>query len=431
MFGDHFYHQRIRKAVAVFGSLFNDIKIVRKDASGNTLSQQKVPLAYAPKRDFLARIDAMGNAEDAERQIALKLPRISFEILAMNYDPQRQMPKMNNCIQYPSGDYSGDGAKKLYTPVPYLVSFQLNAYAKTQDDALQIVEQILPYFTPNYTVTIKPLSSFDIKEDVPITLTGVTFSDDYEAPLESRRSIIYTLDFDMKISLYKSFGSGAKVIEEACVNFIDMNNPDELFSKVCTDSAFAMTTNLTPTLDEDLGAYSYNFSVTQLPSVPTSFIVSDPPNGTASITLDETLVSSDGIISSTGSWQYEPNQDYSGLDSFNLDILGEFGRKRYPISVTVTAQEDAIDDSTTCASAGGTVDIDVSVNDTFQGSTVYSVAVGGDPTEGSVVVLDANAGTFRYTSALASNPGDVVTFTYRATPVIGTSEVGTVTITLT
>lgn len=428
MFGDHFYHQRIRKSVAVFGSLFNDIKIVRRDAGGNTLSQQKVPLSYAPKRDFLARIDAMSNGEDAERQIALKLPRISFEILAMSYDAQRQMPKMNNCIQFPT-NYDGTGSK-LYTPVPYIVTFQLNAYAKTQDDALQIVEQILPFFTPNYTVTVKPLSDYDIKEDVPITLTGVTFSDDYEAPLENRRSIIYTLDFDMKISLYKGVQTGTSIVEEACVNFIDLNDSNELFSKICTDSAFAINTNLTPTLNED-EEFNTTLTISQLPSVPSSLVVSEPLNGTATITLGGTLTSSDGIISSSGSWSYIPDSDYNGMDSFNIDVLGEFGRYRYPVSVTVAAQEDAIDDSTTCASAGGTVDIDVSVNDAFQGPVVYSVAIGGDPAEGSVVVLDANAGTFRYTSDLASTPGDIVTFTYRATPVIGTSEVGTVTITLT
>lgn len=238
------------------------------------------------------------------------------------------------------------------------------------------------------------------------------------------------MDFDMKISLYKGVQTGTSIVEEACVNFIDLNDSNELFSKICTDSAFAIDTNLTPTLIED-ETFTSSLTISQLPSVPSSLVASEPLNGSVSITLGGTLTSSDGIISSTGSWTYTPDSDYSGMDSFNIDILGEFGRYRYPVSVTVTAQEDATDDSTTCASAGGTVDIDVSTNDLFEGPVVYSVAVGGDPTEGSVVVLDANAGTFRYTSDLASNPGDVVTFTYRATPVIGTSEVGTVTITLT
>jgi len=427
MFGDHFYHQRIRKAVAVFGSLFNDIKIVRKDASGNTLSQQKVPLAYAPKRDFLARIDAMANGEDAERQIALKLPRISFEILAMNYDPQRQMPKTNNCIQFPT-NYDGT-ASRLYTPVPYIVSFQLNAYAKTQDDALQIVEQILPYFTPNYTLTIKPLNDFDIKEDVPITLTGVTFSDDYEAPLENRRSIIYTLDFDMKISLYKGVQAGSSIVEEACVQFADLDNPDELFSKVCTDSAFSMTTNLTPTIFEGAEG-DYTFSLTQLPSVPSSFAISEPLHGTTSITLGGTLTSSDGIISATGSWQYVPDLDYSGLDSFNIEVLGDFGKRHFPVAMNVTAVEDAIDDAANCTAGGGFVDVTVSSNDEWESPVVYSIAIDGEPSSGTAVVTDSTNGIIRYTSDAGSVAGEIITFVYRATPSGGTSEVGTVTITI-
>lgn len=221
MLGNHFYHERIRKAVAVFGSLFNNINVIRKDASGNTLSQQKVPLSYSPKRDFLARIDAMADGDNTERQIALKLPRMGFEILAMQYDASRQLPKLNNCTVYPA-QYDGTG-QRLYTPVPYIISFQLNAFAKTQDDALQIVEQILPYFTPHYTVTVKPLSEYDVLEDTPITLTGITFSDDYEAPLENRRTIIYTLDFDMKINLYKSIDTSTSIIDEASVNFFNLN----------------------------------------------------------------------------------------------------------------------------------------------------------------------------------------------------------------
>lgn len=209
MFGSHFYNQRIRKAVAVFGSLFNDINIIRKNSSGNVISQTKVPLSYGPRRDFLARID-QANSSENERQVAIKLPRMSFEIVAMMYDPVRQLPKLNAC---PKTADDATSKKKLYVPVPYNISFQLNIYAKSQDDALQVVEQILPYFTPQYTLTVNPLEDYsDVKEDTPITLLGVTFSDDYEAALEARRTIIYTLDFDMKINLYKDTSVEASVI---------------------------------------------------------------------------------------------------------------------------------------------------------------------------------------------------------------------------
>ena len=203
---------------------------MRKNSSGEVISQVKVPLSYAPKRDFIERIAQMNTGEDQERQIAIKLPRMSFEIVGMNYDAPRQLPKMNNCKVVPTS-YDGTG-KRIYTPVPYVVQFQLNAYAKSQDDALQIVEQILPYYTPQYTVTVNPLDDYDVKEDTPITLTGITFSDDYDGPLEARRTIIYTLDFEMKINLYKGVDSPSKVIGRADVDLIQFGTDSDIMDTI-------------------------------------------------------------------------------------------------------------------------------------------------------------------------------------------------------
>lgn len=233
MFGPHFYNQRIRKAVAVFGALFNDIHIIRKNSSGNILSQTKVPLSYGPRRDFLARIDQMNSAGTDERQVAIKLPRMSFEIVAMMYDASRQLPKMNYCRK---GSSVEDEGTRLYSPSPYNISFQLGIYAKSQDDALQVVEQILPYFTPHYTLTVNPLDDFDeVKEDTPISLVGVTFSDDYEALIEARRTIIYTLDFEMKINLYKNTSISAPIITQYDVDTLNLDG-SEIFSSI-QDSA--------------------------------------------------------------------------------------------------------------------------------------------------------------------------------------------------
>lgn len=211
MFGVYYYHERIRKSVALFGKLFNDIYIMRKDANNNAMSTIKVPLAYAPKRKYMERL--LENADlTQDTKVAVKLPRMSFEIVSMSYDASRQLAKINNISMPASGITS---RTKFYAPTPYDVQFQLNIYAKTHDDALQIVEQILPYFAPQYTLTIKPLTDFPtIKEDVPITLTGVTFTDDYEGSMEQRRTIIYTLDFEMKIQFYGPTSS-AKIIREA------------------------------------------------------------------------------------------------------------------------------------------------------------------------------------------------------------------------
>ena len=199
MFGGHFYHERIRKSVAVFGSLFNNIYVLRKGSAGNIVSTVKVPLTYAPKAKYLERIREVPDLTD-DTKVAIKLPRMSFEILAYDYDAQRQLQKLNNYNKVSSVNTLRN---KFYAPVPYNINFQLNIYSKTQDDALQIVEQIIPYFNPQYTLTLKPFKDFpDIKEDTPVILQGVTFSDDYEGTQESRRTILYTLDFIMKTNFH-------------------------------------------------------------------------------------------------------------------------------------------------------------------------------------------------------------------------------------
>ena len=136
----------------------------------------------------------MNNGEEAERRVAIKLPRMSFEITSIAYDETRQLNKMNNISKSVSG--SSTTRQKIFSHTPYNINFDLNIYAKSQDDALQIVEQVFPFFTPQYTVTVKPFSNItDLTEDVPITLTGTAFADDFEGAIEQRRTIIYTLSF--------------------------------------------------------------------------------------------------------------------------------------------------------------------------------------------------------------------------------------------
>jgi hypothetical protein len=214
MFGTHFYYQRIRKSVALFGSLFNNLYVIRKNSSGAVVDTVKVPLSYANKNKFIERIAQMNAGEAMERAVAIKLPRMSFEITSIAYDATRQLSKTQS-FSKPVTD-SITNRHKIYTAVPYNIGMQLNVYAKSQDDALQIVEQIIPFFNPQYTVTIKPLDDFPtVKEDVPLVLLGVSFSDDYEGIVESRRTIVYTLDFEMKVNFYKNIGSlGSKIIRK-------------------------------------------------------------------------------------------------------------------------------------------------------------------------------------------------------------------------
>lgn len=209
MFGTHFYHQKIRKCVAIFGALFNNIYVVRQNG------QVKVPLSYAPKQKYLERIRE--NADLSENsQVAIKLPRMSFEITSFNYDNTRQLTKLSN---FNTTGTANTNRQKFYSPVPYNINFQLNVYAKNQDDALQIVEQILPTFNPQYSLTIKPFASEypDFKEDIPIVIQSLSFTDDFEGAMEQRRTIIYTLDFEMKVSFYGPINTG-KIIRNSLVD---------------------------------------------------------------------------------------------------------------------------------------------------------------------------------------------------------------------
>jgi hypothetical protein len=222
MFGTHFYHSKTKKAVALFGRLFNNIYIIRKNSSGAVISQLKVPLSYAPKQKYLERIRENPNLNE-DTQVAIKLPRMSFEITSISYDAQRQLAKVGNFTTISS---TGDTTKrqKFFNPVPYSINFQLNAYAKSQDDALQIIEQILPTFNPQYALTIKPFQTEypDFKEDIQVIINGVSFSDDFEGAMEQRRTIIYSLDFEMKLSYHGPIADNS-VIRDARTKIFDIN----------------------------------------------------------------------------------------------------------------------------------------------------------------------------------------------------------------
>jgi len=231
MFGTYFYHERIRKSVAMFGSMFNNIYILRRGANNKVLNTMKVPLSYAPKRDYLDRLRENPDLS-TDSKVALKLPRMSFEIIGYQYDAARQLNKMGHRNKV--GD-SITVSKKIYNYVPYLIDMQLNIYTKTQDDALQIVEQILPYFSPQYNLTIKPFSDHpEMKEDVPIILNGISYSDDYEGGLGDRRAIVYQLDFQMHINFYQGFDE-AKIIREVNGEIYFMADSDYKVSTITVE----------------------------------------------------------------------------------------------------------------------------------------------------------------------------------------------------
>lgn len=195
MFGTPFYHEHIKRAVAVFGTLFNNIKIVKRDSTGKALSTIKVPLAYGPRQKFLARITDEKYLNDPK--LAIRLPRMSFELTTISYDQSTKLQKgLTRTVS--SGIKSNT---TIMYPVGYRLGIQLNVLAKNQDDALQILEQILPFFQPDYTVTVKEIDG-TWKNDMPFVLESVSMSDDYEGDFNSRRAIIYTLEFETRVRFY-------------------------------------------------------------------------------------------------------------------------------------------------------------------------------------------------------------------------------------
>jgi hypothetical protein len=197
MLGTQFYHETIRRVVVSFGSLFNDINLVRKDNAGVVQQTMKVPLAYGPRQKFLVRLSEDANLS---KQVAVTLPRIGFEIAGITYDPSRKLNRIQKFKKVKTG--TTNQLESQFMPVPYNINFTLYILAKNSDDALQIVEQILPFFQPDYTITMKDNPDMGTAKDVPVILNGISYEDDYTGDFTNRRAIIYTLDFTCKFYLY-------------------------------------------------------------------------------------------------------------------------------------------------------------------------------------------------------------------------------------
>ena len=195
MLGTYYYHEIIRKTIISFGTLFNDIHIRHQDGAGKDVSDLKVPLAYGPSQKFLARITQQA---DLNKSIQITMPRMSFEMTNISYDSTRK----SSLVQTFKTCEDGTKAKKVFMPVPYNIGFELNIMSKLNDDSLQILEQVLPYFQPHFNLTVDLIDSIGEKRDIPIILESVGFQDDYEGNFDTRRSLIYTLQFTAKTYLF-------------------------------------------------------------------------------------------------------------------------------------------------------------------------------------------------------------------------------------
>jgi hypothetical protein len=219
---EYFYHGTIRKVVVAFASMFNDIYVSRKDENGVETERFKVPVAYGPQQKFLRRLDRIGESFDTN-QIRLEtyLPRIGFEITNLQYDSARKL----NTIQQTAAYYAGDRSQltRRYERVPYNMTLSVSIMSKTMDDALQIVEQILPYFGPEYTFTIKAVNPTDQDVDVPVVFSSASLSDGDDGSYgdySTRKITLANLQFVAKVYLYGPVNR-QKVILSADTNIFD------------------------------------------------------------------------------------------------------------------------------------------------------------------------------------------------------------------
>jgi len=213
---EYFYNEILRKTVIAFGSLFNNISIRHTNNSGDIINTIKVPLAYGPTQKFLARLNESPNLS---KQTQITLPRMSFEFTGLTYDSTRK----STTTQYFTSKSVEDGTeiKKAYLPVPYSMQFELSIMTKLNDDALQIVEQILPYFQPSYTMTVDLVSSINEKRDIPVVLENITMQDDYEGDFNTRRVLIYTLRFTAKTYIFGPTSSASKdIIKKSTIGYV-------------------------------------------------------------------------------------------------------------------------------------------------------------------------------------------------------------------
>jgi hypothetical protein len=249
---EYFYHEILRRTIVSFGSLFNNITIKHTNSSNVVVSSIKVPLAYGPTQKFLARLEQIPNLN---APVQMTLPRMSFEFTGLNYDPGRKVTTTQTFLSTISSDKTRP--RKSYMPVPYNMSFELSIMTKLNDDMLQIIEQIIPYFQPAYTMSVDLVETIGEKRDIPIVLEGISMQDDYEGDYSTRRVLIYTLRFTAKTYLFGPVSDVSKdIIQKVSVGYIAgdrTNTPTrEVTYSVEPTATKSYTNNIVTNLSEDL-----------------------------------------------------------------------------------------------------------------------------------------------------------------------------------
>tara|TARA_R100001509_G_scaffold33115_1_gene17502 strand:- start:192 stop:1190 length:999 start_codon:yes stop_codon:yes gene_type:complete len=257
---EYFYNEILRRTIISFGTLFNGLTIKTTNADDDVVNITRVPLAYGPTQKFLARLEQQA---DLNKATAMTLPRMSFEFTGLTYDPSRKVSTVQQFVVKNPDDDSE--IKKAYMPVPYNMSFELAIMTKLNDDALQIVEQILPYFQPSYNLTVELVGSINEKRDIPIVLENITMQDDYEGDYTTRRVLLYTLRFTAKTFMFGPVSSATKdIIKTAKINYISGDSRSttrDITYSVTPRAIKDYTGEIQTTITEDLTTSTRAFDV--------------------------------------------------------------------------------------------------------------------------------------------------------------------------
>lgn len=248
MFGRSWSHDSLRKYIIVFGTIFNDIYINRTDSNNEIIQTIKIPLTYGPKEKVLVRLE---QNPQMDNQVAIILPRISFEMTSLEYDSTRKLNTLNKLTKQSSTAGTDDAVKYQYQPVPYDMQFEMSIIVKNSEDGTRIIEQIAPYFTPSFTVSVNLVSEVDNPRDLPIILNSISHEDTYEGSFEQRRAMIWTLSFTMKGWLYGPTNT-SKLIKLAETTFrfpedVTTGNTTSTSNTIVVASRPGLTANGNPT----------------------------------------------------------------------------------------------------------------------------------------------------------------------------------------
>ena len=246
MFGHTYYHSIIRKYIIMFGTMFNDIDVQRFNTAGERIQTLRVPIAYGPKEKFLVRLAQDPNFD---RDVAISLPRMSFEITSMNYNSSRKLPSTNKNV-YTYADK--DQLKYQYTPVPFDVNIALSIFVKNADDGVQILEGILPFFTPEWTNTVNLIPELKLKMDVPVVFNDISTEDTYEGDFATRRALIHTLNFTVKGYLFGPVRTQGVIKRAVTTTSIEATDGSTSSVSSITRTTPGLTANGTPTTDSNI-----------------------------------------------------------------------------------------------------------------------------------------------------------------------------------